>query len=168
MQEISINKNDVGGYEYNAAVPLIKQINRILKQQLFEESADGMVGLGSATPNTLTGYQSNVAIKKSGVKNQSIAESEAASSKDNIVAPEITTNADSQDEEDRKNTARLAAIGVKEDVAAAITSIVRAQITNPVLRTTDRSDFRTVGEYDLHQLLSAVKGGAERPSATAI
>ena len=51
---------------------------------------------------------------------------------------------------------------------AAITSIVGAQITNPVLRTTDGSDFWTVKEYDLHQLLIAVKVGAERPSATAI
>ena len=57
MQEISIHRNYVGGYEYNTVVKLIKQINHVLKQQLFEESADGMVGLGSAMPNTLTGYQ---------------------------------------------------------------------------------------------------------------
>ena len=53
-------------------------------------------------------------------------------------------------------------------MAAAITSIVGAQITNPILRTADGSYFRTVDEYDLHQLISAVKGGAKRPSATAI
>ena len=70
MQEISINKNDVGGYEYNAAVTLIKQINHVLEQQLLEESDDGMVGLGSKTPNTLTNYKSNVAIKKIDVKRQ--------------------------------------------------------------------------------------------------
>ena len=63
MQEISINKNDVGGYKYNAAVTLIKQINRALKHQLFEESADGMIGLSSKTQNNLTRYQSNVSIK---------------------------------------------------------------------------------------------------------
>ena len=57
MQEISIHRNYVGGYEYNIVVKLIKQINHVLKQQLFEESADGMVSLGSAMPNTLTGYQ---------------------------------------------------------------------------------------------------------------
>ena len=62
MQEISINKNDVSGYEYNAVVTLIKHINRVLKQQLFEELADEMVSLGSKTPNTLTSYKSNVAI----------------------------------------------------------------------------------------------------------
>ena len=32
MQEISINKNDVGRYEYNTAVTLIKQFNRVLEQ----------------------------------------------------------------------------------------------------------------------------------------
>ena len=74
MQEISIYKNNIGGYEYNVVVTLIKQINHVLEHQLFEYSADRMVGLGSATPNTLTGYQSNVAIKKSGVKKQSIAD----------------------------------------------------------------------------------------------
>ena len=127
-----------------------------------------MVGLGSATLNTLAGYQSNVAIKKSDVKKQSIAEAEAASSKDNIVAPEITTNAGAQNKAYRQNTARFAAIGVKEAIAAALTSIIRAQITNPILRTTDGSCFQTVDEYDLHQLLSAIKRGADWLSATAI
>ena len=53
-----------------------------------------MVGLGIETPNTLTGYQSNVAIKKSDVNKQSIAEAQAASLTGSIVALEITMNAD--------------------------------------------------------------------------
>ena len=124
---------------------------------MFGESAYGMVSLGSKTPNTLTNYKSKVAIKKSNVKRQSIAETQLASSTINIVAPKITTNADAQDEADRQNTERFAEIVVKEAIAAAITSIVVAQITNPILRTTDGSGFRTVNEYNLHQLLSAVK-----------
>ena len=94
IQELSITKNDIGGYEYNAAVTLIKRINCVLKQQLFEQSAEGMVGLDSETPNTLTNYKSNVAIKKIDVKRQSIAEAQAASLTINIVPPEIMTNAD--------------------------------------------------------------------------
>ena len=168
MQELSITKNNVGRYEYNAAVTLIKQINRVLEKQLFEESADGMVGLGRKTPNMLTNFNSNVTIKKSYLKRQSIAKAQAASSTINIIAPEITTNANAQDEANRQNTAQLAAIRVKETIASAITSIVGAQITNLILRTIDGSYFRTVDEYDLHQLLSAVKGGAEWPSSTAI
>ena len=168
MQELLITKNDVGNYEYNFVVTLSKQINRVLEQKLFEESANGMVGLGSKTLNTLTNYKSNVAIKNSNVKRQSIAEAQAASSTINVVAPKIMTNANTQDEADRQNAAWLAAIGVKESVSAAITSIGGAQITNPILRTTEGSYFWTVDKYDLHQLLSAVKGGAERPSATTI
>ena len=168
MQEILINKNDVGGYEYNAVVTLIKQINRVLEQQLFKESADGMVGLGSKNPNTLTKFKSNVAIKNSNVKRQSISKAEEASSTINIVTPKITTKSDAQDEAYRQNTARLAAIGLKEAIASAITLTVSAQITNPILHTTYGSDFRTVDEYALHQLLSAVNGGAEQPYATAI
>ena len=72
-----------------------------------------MVSLGSAKPNTLTGYQSNVAINNSDVKKQLIAEAQAASLKYYIDAPNITTNTDAQDESDRKNTARLVANGVK-------------------------------------------------------
>ena len=69
---------------------------------------------------------SNVPIKKSDVKRQSIAEAQAASSTSNITAPEITTNVESQDEAERHNIALLAAIGVKEAIAAAIISILRS------------------------------------------
>ena len=72
-----------------------------------------MVGLGSKTLNTLTNYKSNVVIKKSNVKRQSIAKAQAATSTINIVAPEITTNADAQDTADRQNTVWLADIGLK-------------------------------------------------------
>ena len=51
--QLELPKDDVGGYEYNTAVTLIKQIDRILKQQLFEDFTDGMVGLGSKNINTL-------------------------------------------------------------------------------------------------------------------
>ena len=101
MQELSITKNDVVSYEYNTAVTLIKQINRALEQQLFEESVDGMVSLSSETPNTLTNFKSNIAIKKRYVKKQSIAEAQGASSTISVVAPKITTKADSQDKSDR-------------------------------------------------------------------
>ena len=168
IQELLITKNDVGGYKYDAPVTLIKQINRVLEQQLFGESADGMVGLGSETPNMLTNFKSNVAINKSYVKRQYIAKAEAASSAINIIAPEITKNADAQDEADQHNTARLAAIEVKEAISSVITLIVDAQIANPILCTTDGLDFRTVNKYALHHLLRSVKGGSGRQSATAI
>ena len=90
IQELLIVKNDVGGYKYNVVVTLINHINCVLENQLFKELANGMVGIGSETPNTLTKYKSNVSIKKSDVKRQSIVEAQEASSTINIVAPNIT------------------------------------------------------------------------------
>ena len=54
MQELSIVKNDIGGYEYNATTTILKQINCLIGHQLFEESTYGMVVLGSESLNTLT------------------------------------------------------------------------------------------------------------------
>ena len=45
--------------------------------------------------------------------------------------------------------------------------IVGDHITNPILRTTDVSDFRIVNQYDIHQLLRAFTNRAERLSGTA-
>ena len=85
-----------------------------------------------------------------------------------MVAPEITTNADVQEEANWQIMSRLAAIGVKEAIAAGITALVGKHIKNPILRTMDGMDFRTVDQYELHQLLTVFKEGAERPSATTI
>ena len=91
-----------------------------------------MVGRGSETLNMLINFNSNISIKKSDVKRQYVAKAQADSSTINIVAPEITTNSNEQDEADRQNSARIAAIGVKEAILAAITSIIGSQITNPI------------------------------------
>ena len=72
-----------------------------------------MVRLGSKTPNKLTKFKSNVAIKQGDVKRKSIAQAVAASSANNIVTPKITTNVNAQDEADWQNTTRLASIDVK-------------------------------------------------------
>ena len=46
-----------------------------------------------------------------------------------VVTPYIVTNSNAQGEADRQNTAHLAAIGVKEEIAAEIIAIVGAHIT---------------------------------------
>ena len=57
----------------------------------------------------------------------------------------------------------LAAIYVKEWIAEGITKIVRKDITNPILQTTDNSDFKYVDEYQIHQLFNDITEGAEIP-----
>jgi len=166
---IDILKNEVGGYAYNDANTLITEIERILAEQLFEDSTDGMKGLISMAKNTLTEYKATISIKcKDVLKDSKDAADHLSNSSGTTVQPEIATNRDAQEEADRQNTYRLAAIGVKEGVAAGITKIVGKDITNPILRTTDGISFMSVDKYQLHQLVTAITEGAERPEATTI
>ena len=73
-----------------------------------------------------------------------------------------------QNKADRKNLFRFAEIGVKEGITEGITKIVRRDITNPILQTTDNSAFKSVDQYAIHQLFTAITDGAERPESSNI
>ena len=64
---IGIRKNEVGGYAYNNVNTLITEIKRVLAEQLFEDSMDGMKGLLSTTKNTLPEYKATISIKRKDV-----------------------------------------------------------------------------------------------------
>ena len=128
-----------------------------------------MKGLLNTAKNTLTEYKAHISIKRKDVlKDSKDAAERLSSSSGMTVQPEIATNSDTQEEADRQNTYRLAAIGVKEGVAVGITNIVGKDITNPILQTADGISFKAVDEYQLHQLITAITEGADRPEATTI
>ena len=166
---IDIRKNEVGGYAYNDANTLVTEIERVLAKQLFEDSTDGIKGLLSTAKNTLVEYKATISIKRKDLlKDSKDAADRLSNSSGTTIQPEIATNSDAQEEADRQNTYRLAAIGVKEGVAVGITKIVGKDITNPILCTTDGISFKSVDKYQLHQLVTAITEGAERPESTTI
>ena len=97
-----------------------------------------------------------------------LAASRAAADCASTVEPDIANNSDAQAEAVRKNVFRLSAIGAKEGIAEGITKIVRRDIINPILRTTDNSNFRSVDQFQIHQLFTAIIEGVERPESTNI
>ena len=101
----------------------------------------------SAVGNVLNKYKSTVHIKKRDVLAASRAAAKQVSIEDSTIGPEINTNSDAQDEADRQNVFRLAAIRVKEGITEVITKIVGRYITNRILRTTDNSNFKSVDQY---------------------
>ena len=128
-----------------------------------------MKGLLSTAENTLMEYKATISIKRKDVLKDSNDVTDCLSNSSGTpVEPEIATNSDAQEEADRQNTYQLVAIGVKEGVAAGITKIVGKDITNPILRTSDSTSFKSVDEYQLHQRVTAITEGAERPEATTI
>ena len=93
---------------------------------------------------------------------ESKANAAKESTSTNTVAPETMSNNDAQEEADRINMFRLAAIGAKEGAAAGTSKAVGTDITNTTLCTTDGQDFKTVDKYTLYALMRAVIEGAER------
>ena len=166
VSTLTLHKNERGGYAYDDARIFEKQVERELERQHCEHD-DGMKGLLSEQPNNINGLRSNKVATRSSI----LAASKAAAAKatreatgETKIAPEIVTNDDARDEADRVNMFRLAVIGAKEGVAAGIRAVVGNDITDNTLRTTDGQDFRTVDEFQLCDLMTAVIEGAERPA----
>ena len=116
MSEIRLHKNEVSSYTYNDVNTLITQIGRILKRQLFEDSANVMKGLASAVNNALNDLKTTVHIKKRDALAASRAAAKRASTDDSTVKAEIDNNSNTQDEADQQNVFRLTEIGVKEGI----------------------------------------------------
>ena len=98
-----------------------------------------MKGLASDICNALNEYKLTIDIKK-----------RPACTDDSTVEPEITKNSDAQNKADIQNVFRFAETGVKEGIAEGITKIVRKDITSPILKTTDDSNFKSVDKYQIH------------------
>ena len=144
------------------------QIERILERQLYEYYTDGMKALGSDVSNALDKYKSIIHIKKIDVLAASRAAANRASTNNSTAEPVIANKSDAQDKSDRQNIFRLVAIGVKESIAEGITNIVGRDITNPILRTTDKSNFKFVDQFQIHQLFTAIIEGADKPESSNI
>ena len=122
---IDIHKNKDGGYAYNDANMLVTEIERVLAEQLFKDSTDGMKGLLSTAKNTLIEYKATISIKpKDVLKVSNDTADHLSNNSGTTVQPEIATNSEAQKEADRQSTYQLVAIRVKEGVAAGITKIV--------------------------------------------
>ena len=91
-----------------------------------------------------------------------------ASTDDSTVEPEIANNSNTQEKSDRQNFFCLTEIGAKEGIMEGITKIFGRDIKNPILRTTDNSDFNSVDQFHIHQLFTAITERAERPESTNI
>ena len=156
MLEICLHNKKIDGYAYSHENILLTHIERVLERQLYEDSSNRMKRLSSNVNNALNKYKSTIHIKNRDVLAASRVAAERASTDNSTVDPEITNNSDAQDKADWQNAFRLASIGVKEGITEGITKIVGRDITNPILRTTDNRDFKSVGQYQIHQLLAAI------------
>ena len=121
----------------------------------------------ATNPSTISAIKSTDAANIKTILRDLVAEAAAtqlASSNPNIaVPPAITTRPDAIDAADRENNLTQSVIGAKEGSTEAVTAKVGARVTDTVLRTSDGTDYKSVDEYELFQLINAVVQAADRP-----
>ena len=166
-----------GQYTHDAAATFVVGLHRVLKmtfnpsepgcgmEMLLRSSTDGV------NPSALSAIRStDVATIATVIKTSSDAAKKAAEEEgtEPSTEPLITTRADAMDAADRQNQLTQAVIGAKEGATAAITAKVGERVTDAILRTADGTDFKSIDEYELYELVSAVIQAADRPRVRAI
>ena len=108
-----------------------------------------MKGLLADATNGLSSILLTKLVTRYSVLKESKATPAAASISMITMEPEIKYKANTQEDANRINMFRLAAIGAKEGAAAGISKVVGTDITDATLRTTNGQDFKTVDEFTL-------------------
>ena len=67
---------------------------------------------------------------------------------------------EAQEESDRLNVINQSVIGTKEGVAEAVSKLVGSNITDAILRTADGSDFKSIDDYTLYEVMKVAIDGA--------
>jgi hypothetical protein len=127
-----------------------------------------MKGLFTDATNELNSILSTKLVKRSSILKASKSTTTLATTPTLAVDPDVKTNTDAQEEADKINMFRMAAIGSKEGAAAGISKAVGTDITDATLRTTGRQDFKKLVEYTLYALMWAVIEEAEHPATTDV
>ena len=84
------------------------------------------------------------------------------------ILPTFTTRTEAQEEADRLNVINQSVIGAKEGVVEAVSKLVGSDITDAILRTADGSDFKSIDDYTLYEVMKVAIDGADRPTTNDV
>jgi len=123
----------------------------------------------TSTPLSLLSWiRSTDATTITSILHKARAIAEAQSAAQLPVLPTITACTDAQDEADRINMVNQAVIGAREGAMEAITKKVGSDLTNAILRTADNTNYRSIEDYELHDLVNAAIQGADQPNTSDV
>ena len=170
FEKLTLAKNEHGQFTHDAILLLCKGIKRVLISQFNpSDPGNGMTKLLEAGDNILTLVKATDAITAESVLAESKAEATRLTTLTGIaVQPVFVKRIEAQEEADRLNVINQSVIGAKEGVTEGVTKLVGSDITDTILRTSDGSDYKSVDDYTLFDVMKAAIEGADRPSATDV
>ena len=165
---MTLHTNKHGQYTHNAILLIQKGIQRVLISQFNpSEPGNGMVKLLDDGDNILTRVQSTDAITAESVLKSAKKRADTLSTTTvKTILPTITAQTEAQEEAYRLNVTNQSVIGTKGGVVEAVTKLVGSNITDVILQTADGSDFKSIDDFTLYEVMKvAIDGdGADQPT----
>jgi len=170
IDKLTLQTNEHGQYTHDAILLLQKGIQRVLVSQFNpSDPGKGMVKLLDDGDNILMRIQSTDAITAGSVLKLATKHAdELSTTTGKTILPTFTTQMEAQEEADRLNVINQSIIGAKEGVVKAVSKLVGSNITDTILRTADGSDFKSIDDYTLYEVMKVAIDGADRPTTNDV
>jgi hypothetical protein len=170
IDKLTLQTNKHGQFTHDAILLLQKSIQRVLVSQFNpSDPGKGMVKLLDDGNNILTQIQSTDASTAGSVlKSSKKRTDELSTTTGKTILPTFTTRTEAQEEADQLNVINQSVIGAKEGVVEAVSKLVGSDITNAILRTADGSDFKSIDDYTLYEVMKVAIDGADRPTTNDV
>jgi hypothetical protein len=170
INKLTLQTNEHGQYTHDAILLLQKGIQRVLVSQFNpSDPGKGMVKLLGDGDNILTRIQSTDAITAGSVlKSAKKRADDLSTMTGKTILPTFTTRTEAQEEADRLNVINQSVIGAKEGVVEAVSKLVGSAITDAILRTADGSDFKSIDDYTLYEVMKVAIDGANQPTTNDV
>jgi hypothetical protein len=170
INKLTLQTNEHGQYTHDAILLLQKDIRRILAGQFKPSNlGKGMEKLPNNSNNLLMLIEStNEIMVCSVIKAAKLQADELSYTTSKTLLPTITAQTEAQEEADQLNVINQVVISAKEGIVEAITKMVGSNITNAILQMADESDYKSINDFTLFNVLQVAINGANRPSTNDV
>jgi len=167
---LTLQTNKHGQYTHNAILLIQKGIQHVLVSQFNpSDPGKGMVKLLDDGDNILTLVQSTDAITAGSVlKLAKKRADELSTMTGKTILPTFNTQTEAQEEANQLNVINQSVISAKEGVVEAVSKLVGSDITDAILRTADGSDFKSIDDFTLYEVMKVAIDGADRPTTNVM
>jgi len=170
INKLTLQTNEHGQYTQDAILLIQKGIQRVLVSQFNpSDPGKGMVKLLDDGDNILMRVQSTDVITAGSIlKSVKKRADKLSTMTGKTILLTFNTRTEAQKEADQLNFINQSIIGAKEGVVDAVSKLVSSDITNAILQTADGSDFKSIDDFTLYEVMKVAIDGADRPTTNDV
>ena len=170
MAHVNLPTNGNKQYELDEFIKVLKVTQRVLTETYDELHSNGMSDLLKSTSNDMNSIKTTGTVSYKTVLKESKDEADKANkaalakdAKAKTILPMILDIEVARAEADRCNKYNQTVVGTKQGVVSALRTIVGAHIIDKIAKTADGSDFVSIDDYTLNDVIKCAIEHATRP-----